>query len=78
MQRIASSSAKTFASFLIERFASEARALLERDGVDGADPRQPRLERKLETARECGRLGHRSECRPQARSSETKMGSRSR
>ena len=58
MQRIASSSAKTFASFLIERFASARGALLERDRVDRADPRQPRLERKLESGGKCRRLGH--------------------
>ena len=34
------------------------RALLERDRVDGADPRQPRLERQLEPRRQCRRLGH--------------------
>ena len=39
-------------------------ALLERDGVDGADARQPRLERELESARQCGRLGHGAKCTP--------------
>ena len=34
------------------------RALFERDRVDGADSRQPRLQRELEAARQCGRLGH--------------------
>ena len=33
-------------------------ALLERDRVDGADPRQPRLERKLETRWQNGSLRH--------------------
>ncbi len=56
--RIASSSAKSFASFLIERFASDRPRALERDRVDGADPRQPRLERKLETAGESRRFRH--------------------
>src|SRR5262249_9091144 len=32
--------------------------LLERDGVDGADSRQPRLERKLESAWKCRSLRH--------------------
>ena len=35
---------------------------LERDGVDRADPRQPRLQRKLEATRECRCLRHRPEC----------------
>ena len=57
-QRIASSSAQTFASFLIERFASDGGALLDRDLVDRADARQPLLERQLEPARKYGRLRH--------------------
>ena len=52
--RTARSSAQSFESFLIERFASDAGALLERDRVDRADAREPRLERKLEAA---GRAG---------------------
>ena len=39
-------------------------ALLERDRIHGADPREPRLERKLEPARKSRSLGHASQCSP--------------
>ena len=55
--RTARSSAKSFDSRLIERVASRG-ALLDGDLVDRADPRKPRLERQLETARQCGCLSH--------------------
>ena len=64
--RIASSSAKSFDSFLIERFASESARAFERDRVDGADPRQPRLERKLETPCENRGFRHALSLAPEA------------
>ena len=56
--RIASRSAHTFASRLDRALRERRRALLERDRVDRADPRQPCLERQLEPGRQCGSLGH--------------------
>ena len=56
--RTASSSAQSFASLLDRALRERRGALLDRDLVDRPDPRQPRLERKLEAARECGRLRH--------------------
>ena len=49
----------------LDRALRERRgALLERDRVDRADARQPRLERELESGRQCGRLGHTTESSP--------------
>ena len=51
-------------------------ALLERDLVDRPDPRQPRLERKLEAGRERGGLRHGAECSPGAAASRVAPGRR--
>ena len=56
--RTARSSAKSFASRLIDRFASVAARSSTRDRVDRADARQPRLERELESRCQNRRLGH--------------------
>jgi hypothetical protein len=55
--RIARSSAKSFDSRLIERFASSAGASLEGDGVDGAHAREATAARQLERPRS-ERLAH--------------------
>ena len=50
---------------LLDRALRERRgALLERDRVDCADPRQPRLERQLEPRRQCRSLRHGVESSP--------------
>src|SRR5262249_4315728 len=49
----------------LDRTLGEGRStLLERDGVDGTDARQPRLERELETARQNWCLRHASSVAP--------------
>ena len=48
---------------LLDRALGQRRgALLERDGVDGADPRESRLERELEAAGQCRSLRHGTKC----------------
>ena len=61
-QRIASSSAQSFASFLIERFASSAARCSTPTWSIDADPGQPLLERKLEPGGERGCLRHATNC----------------
>src|SRR5439155_23637243 len=49
----------------LDRALRECRgAFLERNGVDRADSGEPGLERKLESAKDCRRLGHGNECIP--------------
>ena len=61
---------------LLDRALRErCRALLERDRVDRADARQPRLERQLEPGRECRRLRHDGQCSPGTESARTRRDS---
>ena len=62
--RIASSSANSFDSRLIDRRASDRGTFLDRDLVDGADARKTRLERQLEARGQRGSIGHLPECSP--------------